>query len=244
VVEGKLLIERWLDGDLWLHVSVGIRSGSSDVETRQFCAWFKRCPRINETEPRDGAIRNGVEPERAFLWNKDDQLQPPVLVFIGELEQDVQDVASATLLPCVVRLNLPDDCDVCTPRAGELGLDGLVEPIAGVANGEIDPLLLMLTEVRGSPALVDRPSQMFERAAVVVDDVPEEESPRDRDLTDLGKRNDDAVTLSVVALRQPEPRLVVGVSHELIDVALESVRIDYCLSPLEPGAAEGVIHGR
>src|SRR5207244_8083285 len=98
-----------------------------------------------------------------------------------------------------VRLAAPDECDICSADAGKLRGDRVVESLPRVGYGEVDKVFPLGGEIRGLAALVERPSDMVESGAEVVDDVSEQESPMlGEGILEARNSHDDVTTLCVV----------------------------------------------
>jgi hypothetical protein len=56
LLEGKALVDSWIEGEVWLHVNVRFGAGLPDVEPYEFCAWLKRRPPSAWLQAGDNAI--------------------------------------------------------------------------------------------------------------------------------------------------------------------------------------------
>jgi hypothetical protein len=191
------------------------------------------------------AIRDFDDLKACAFRDSLDWLDHPVLVSVRQFLQNPEKVSVTVPLSRFVGLVSPHNCSICSSYSRQPALQGTVELGPLIGDGEIDKLFLPLGQAGSASTLVERPSEMVEAAPVVVNDVTEQKAPLlredGRDLVGAGG-DDDAVTLGVVLVRHPETHWCRALSCKFVDVVFEYLRVDYRLSPLEPGTLESVRH--
>jgi hypothetical protein len=99
---------------------------------------------------------------------------------------------------------------------------------------------LRLREVGGSTSLVELPSEVIQRASIVVNDVTQKQPPEDGEgIRNVVQQEHDAVTACVVVLRELHLHREVRARREFSDVVSQHERVHACHAPLQPGALEG-----
>jgi hypothetical protein len=239
------VVDRWVNGELWLHVNVGIGAGLLDVEPCEFCAFLKNAPGSPEAHASKNAIRLLADADIRSIRRGEYGLNRPVLIQARQLVYDPENVLAAEPFRGVVRLTSPDLCDVCSRDSGELPLQRAVELDSVVVDREVDLGFPRGAEIGGRSSFVERPSDVVERGTEVVDDVPQQKpADRGKDRPDLNDGNDDAVTLSVVMLPNRDWQLEIGLTRKGVEVVCEHIGVGHCPGDFEPGALEWVIHGQ
>jgi len=244
LLHGKPRVDRWINGEVWLHVNARIRAGLLDVDACEFCAWIKNTPGIVGGEVSIDAVPGLSNFVGRGVWNRQDGLKRPVLVETRKLVKNEENVTVEVPLPCDVWLTSPDFCDVCSADARKFSGIGVVEPSPGGADRKVDAALFLFRDALAGP-LVERPRDVVEGTSEVMDEISEQESPeRGEWISGLLDADDDPMTLSVVFLSHGDWNLQIGLSCEGVDVVAEHLRVDYPPSEFQPGRLKGVFHGR
>lgn len=242
--DGKSLVDRWVEGEAWLHIYVRLRPGLLDEDPREFCAWLKNPLSVAWRDVAVGAIGGAVDKELRANGGGDHGLKPPVLVEPRQLVKNEEGLTVQVPLPSEVWLVVPNRCPVCSPDSGDLLIEHFAI-VAGVGPADGKPHLPLIPG-RERPdltaPLVERPGDVIERRAQIVDDSPDAESPlvREERIEDRLHADDDAVTLRLVLLGKRDPELQVRVTHKGVYLAPQVIKLDYRPSPLQPGALEGI----
>jgi hypothetical protein len=113
---------RWLNGELWFHFHVRVRPRLAHVDPVNFCADLKRLGANPLRDSGDHTIPRLFDIDPSALRDNEDWANCSVLVFAGERGERPKNMQVESSLPHVVRLAATDDCDVCPPNAGQLGV--------------------------------------------------------------------------------------------------------------------------
>lgn len=233
VFEPDTVVESWLSGELALHFNVRIRAGLPDVDPADFCADLQCTSGEGRYTPRH-AVRGGDSVHGPF-WKGPDWLYLTVLVVVDQglegLDASTRDIASA----CLVRLVLPDDCQVCGTNAREpLWYRGFeFVPIA--EERKMDGPKLFLGEVGGLAAPNKRPSDVVERTSLTVDEVAEMQTPCHRGRVKPLHGQHERVEFRVVLMPNSDGWISAGVSG---NSSLERLAMSVRPTELQPRAVE------
>jgi hypothetical protein len=99
--ERKTLIDRWCEGEVWLHLNVRFRSSLFDVEPCEFCTWLKRADIAGRRgdSPND-AIGCAKVADRDAVRYRDDWRNRSVLVSVRQVVKNRKDMPKGSGLAC------------------------------------------------------------------------------------------------------------------------------------------------
>ena len=156
---GKTSIDRWIDGEYWLHIHIRLGTSPLDVDPRQFCAWLKNSPRPPQGHAPIDAIGLLADVEGGTVRDGLDELNDTVLIQVRQFVYGQERVAIEVPLSYDIRLTAPHLCQICASDSWELRVERPVELDPVVIDREVDLPLPPLREVRGSSPLVERPGE-------------------------------------------------------------------------------------
>jgi hypothetical protein len=107
IADCKELIDRWNEGEVWLHINMRFRSVLLDVEPTEFCAWLRPRPVGSRPEPSGNAVNEPQFKESDPLRYSYDWLNRPVLVSVRKRVKNREDVSVNSRLPCSIGLVPP-----------------------------------------------------------------------------------------------------------------------------------------
>ncbi len=226
------ILERYLHGDISVHVHFRIRPLRGDMEPRDWCLIFHRA--IPDLAKEDRA-RIGVwlEMNRVEVDSSDGPASlndKPVLVGIPEIVEHVEDVSLAPV-PSTVRLQPQDLCPSITADPKQMLVPG--KPVkAALWNAVEDGKPVTTRSLSGflSVGEYELPDEVIEGRSQVVDNVPDENSYSGGTRRQVDPKD-------VVVLRtalELAPNAVWLRSEKLADFPLEKVKVLLCPPALLP----------
>src|SRR6202050_5312791 len=250
LTDPNALMDAWLGGEIELHVKLGGRAGLAGPDKCEFCVRLQYRRASGEATPGDR--RGGAVPCVSDFYvdpsrGREEWLGRPVLVAVVDLRQQHKHMHGSPA--CVaVGLERADLCPVCSPETGHLeptggfgGVPGLgVEHGTFLCDDEVDGVFLARRELPGRSAASadERPCQVVEGGSIVAGDVAQEQPPAHRDWCDFLNDYGEAVAFGFVLRPRGKEWLTVSVASAGLDLSLQSVGVNYRLSPLEPRAIE------
>ena len=87
------VVDRWIDGEAWLHLKVRLRAGLLDVEPREFHAWLQRASRASKRSASIDAVHCFQNVDAGTVGHRDYGLKRPVLVVTRKLVKNKKGVA-------------------------------------------------------------------------------------------------------------------------------------------------------
>ena len=240
-VEPETVCDRWLQGDLALHVTVRIRSRLADVDTAHFCADLQFAPPGGTREPRDDAVPKIADLESDFVGKHPDWLNRPVLVELCQVSQGRQRMEVPEPLRPEVWLAATNKCHVCAAHTRKHRPHISTELLSRLRDREVDRVLPLLREIRSAPSLDHCPGDVVKTRPVILNDCPKPEPPTDRHGGDRDGDGDQAVALRVVVGRGRYSVASLLAPGEGMQVFTESLSFSYRPTPFQPRAIERAV---
>lgn len=175
-VESRSLMDRWVEGETWLHLNLRIGSRFENVEAAEFCAWFEHPAPLAAGHSPNHAILLVNDRVSDLVGDGRNGLEGPMLVELRQAVENAKDVEALLPPRMKVWLVAPHNCNVCAAHSRQLPSQGFIELFPFVRNGEVDVFLLPLREIGRSASFVERPSDMVKAASEVADCVAEHQS--------------------------------------------------------------------
>jgi len=175
--------ERYVSGEVALHLHIGVRPSDSVSQVKYGCAVFERASSVEAKDrlmrPRDIA-GSDIEPNGALLKRGERRMDKAVLVGVREQGEDPER-PELRLVPSVVRLVLLDDLP-CMAIQRDSAQGALSLPSRHLdSTKELVPVREDGVEVVPSRSLPgskhELPNEVIERGAEVVGDVPDDYPP-------------------------------------------------------------------
>lgn len=210
------VVEAYLNGEVGIHVHVGIRAGLSKTQGGHYCTFFQRIGLEREilVKNLNVIIEHG---ESGFCPGRDavnGRVNDTVLVEIGEPLEGAKDFG-LRVVPSVARLQCLDRCSRLSRQDLELFVDGT--GLGNVDDGEVDPLGV-LRELPLRDLHNHRPNNVVEGRAQVMETIANEYAPLVRGMLVDFEAHDALSCIHVhlrngfvgVAMSKPLNRLVQG----------------------------------
>ena len=237
-LEPDALIEGYIQGREAIHLRVRLGAGASHEDAEEFCAFLQN-DKVAAADPCDGAVHRNNVPAAHGIRTEPNGLHRAVLVSVGYVP-DQREHTPMQILPSVVRLSPPDDCEICSTHARKLRRQGGVETTSCVMDGEVDtaaPAVAHRGGRRRTP-LHEKPRELIETRPKVAHEVSETQAPAIRWRRDPRKSNDDGVALWVVLVRNAIWWWEVAILEGPVDISLQRVEVEFRPTELGPRALE------
>jgi len=243
VVDPNSILERYLVGELGLHLHASAQRAVGSPHEEKWCIDLQRVVKVEEGNHLLDEATHGLvgHLERGLGCTPEREVDIPVLIGVGEHLKYGEWVVGGSY-PSLVRLVSPNDCLLYVEDARESPLTISVELRERVVDGQLYLRLIRGFETRASAVLDKLPSDVVKARSKVVDDVADNRAHEPRRIVHLANQPEDAVRLHVV-LQSPGEWLRVILGPPLL-FSLQSLDVFPRPIQLQPSAFQfGMSHG-